>query len=128
MEPPNSTTSTGSKLSSDPVFSTSTPLKKARGQLEELKQIKSGKAYSSIFRTVALSMTDLTPAESLDRYLRGFKKHVRAQVLLQKPRKTEEVMQLAEIYDPLVFGFSDKKHYKKHEQSSHELHTLLAMP
>ena len=58
-------------------------------------------------------MTDLSRAESLDRNLRGLEKHVRAQVLLQKPTKTEDTLQLREIYDPLVFGFSDRKHYKK---------------
>ena len=58
-------------------------------------------------------MTDVSPDESLNQYLRGLKKHVRAQVLLQKPTNTEDVLRLAEIHDPLVFGFSDKKHYKK---------------
>jgi hypothetical protein len=57
-------------------------------QLAGLKQIKSAKAYSPIFRTVALRVTDLSPAESLDRYLRGLKKHVRAQVLIQKLMNT----------------------------------------
>jgi len=39
--------------------------------------------------------------------------HVREQVLLQKPGNIEDDMQLAEIYDPLVFVLSDKRHYKK---------------
>ena len=42
-------------------FLTTDPVKDARDQLAELKQIKSAKAYSSIFRTVALSVTDLSP-------------------------------------------------------------------
>jgi hypothetical protein len=58
-------------------------------------------------------VTDLSSAESLDRYLRGLKKHFRVQVLLQQPANTEDVMLLAEIYDPSVSSFSEKKHYKK---------------
>ena len=95
-------------------FLTTDPIKNARDQLAELKQIKSSaKAYWSIFRTVALSVTDLTPTESRDRYLRRLKKHVRAQVLLEKPTITEDAMRLVDIYDPSVFGFPDKKHYRK---------------
>jgi len=94
-------------------FLTTHPVKYARDHLEELKQIKSVKAYSSIFRTVALSVTDQSPAESLDRYLRGLKKHFRAQVLLQKPANTEDALRLAEIYDRLLFILSEKKHYEK---------------
>jgi len=45
-------------------------------------------------------MTDVSPDESLNQYLRGLKKHVRAQVLLQKPTNTEDVLRLAEIHDP----------------------------
>jgi hypothetical protein len=92
---------------------TTDSVKDARDQLVELKQIKSAKSYSFIFRTVALSVTDLSPDESLDRYLRGLKKYVRAQVLLQKPANSEDAMRLAKIYDTSVFGFSEKKHYKK---------------
>jgi len=43
----------------------------------------------------------------------GLKKHVRGQILLQKPTNSEDTLRLVEIYDPSVFGFSDKKHYKK---------------
>jgi hypothetical protein len=69
-------------------FLTTDPVEDARDQLAELKLINSDKAFSSIFRTVALSVTDLSPAESLERYLRGLKQHIRAQVL-QKPAKTK---------------------------------------
>ena len=94
-------------------FLTKNAVKDARIELVELKQIMSTKAYSSVLRTLALSVTDLSPAVSLDRYLRGVKKHVMAQVQLQKPTNTEHAMQFTEIYHPLVFGFSDSKHYKK---------------
>jgi len=63
-------------------FLTTDPVKDARDQLAELKQIKSAKAYSLILRTVALSATNMSPSESLNRYLRGLKEHVRAQLLL----------------------------------------------
>ena len=56
-----------------------------------------------------LSITDIADAESLDRYLRGLKRRVKAQVLLQKPIDTEDTMRVAEIYDPLVVNPS-KKH------------------
>jgi hypothetical protein len=94
-------------------FLTTDPVKDSRDQLAELKQINSAKTYSSIFRRVALSVLDLSPAESLDRYLRGLKKNVRAQVLKQKTANTEDVMRLAEIYAHLVFCFSENRHYKK---------------
>jgi len=88
------------------------PDKDARDQLAKLKQNNSAKAYSPIFRTVALSVTVLSPAESLDRYLRGLNNHFRAQFLLQKPANTEDEMRLAEVYDPCLFGFSDRKRFK----------------
>jgi hypothetical protein len=37
-------------------------------------------------------------------------------------------MLLTEIYDPLVLGFSDKKHYKKSGQNFPELNINPAMP
>jgi hypothetical protein len=81
-------------------FLTTDTAKDAKDQLAELKQIKSAKTYSSIFRTAALSVTDLYPHESLDRNLPGLKIHVRAQVLLQKSANLKDSMRLAEIYDP----------------------------
>ena len=75
--------------------------KDASDELMELKQIKSAKGWSCIFTKVALNVTDLSPVESLDRYVRGLKKHVRAQVLLQKHTTF------------LLFGFSNKKLAKK---------------
>jgi len=81
-------------------FRTTDPVKDARDQLAELKQINSVKAYSSFFRTVALIVIDLPPAESLDQYLQGLEKHITVQALLQKRTKTEDAMRLAEIYDP----------------------------
>jgi hypothetical protein len=56
---------------------TTDPLKDARDQLAELKWIQSAKAYSSIFRTMVLGVTDLSPAEYLERYQRGLEKHAR---------------------------------------------------
>ena len=51
--------------------------------------------------TLGIIWKDSTsPAESLDRHLLGLMKHVKAQVLLQKPTNTEDAMRLAEIYDP----------------------------
>jgi len=103
-------------------FLTTYPVKDARDQLADLKQIKSAKAYTSIFRTEALNVTDLSPAESHDRYLRGLTKHVRAQVLQQRPAKTEDARRLAEIYDPLVLASRRRNTTRSLEQNSHEPH------
>jgi len=43
-------------------FLTSNPVGDARDQLAELKHTKSTKSYSSIFRSVALNVTDLSGA------------------------------------------------------------------
>jgi len=75
-------------------FLTSDPVGDARDRLAELKQTKSAKSYSSILRSVALNVTDIFAAESLDRYIRGLKSGVTAHVKLHHPRDTEEAPQL----------------------------------
>jgi hypothetical protein len=90
-------------------FRTTDPVREARDQLAELKQLKSAKAYTSIFRTVALNIPDLSEAEALDRYLRGLKPHIKIQVMLHHPANLEDAMRLAETYDSMFFASTAKK-------------------
>jgi len=107
-------------------FLTSDPVGDARDQLAELKQTKSAKSYSSIFRSVALNVTDLSGAESLDRYIRGLKPGVKAQVKLHHPKDTEDAMRLAETYDKMVF--SGKKYHSSPPGEAMEVDTISRIP
>lgn len=90
-------------------FRTTDPVRDARDQLAALKQTHSARAYSSIFRTTALSIPDLSIAEALDRYIRGLKSPVKVQVMLHSPRSLEDAMRLAETYDSIMFIETSRK-------------------
>jgi hypothetical protein len=85
-------------------FQGTDPVKRARDRLAALKQTRSVRAFSSIYRTVCLLIPGMTEDEKLDRYVRGLKLKIKTEVLLREPQNVDEAMRLAEKYDDLLYG------------------------
>ena len=81
-------------------------------RLDELTQTGSILKYNESFRHLLLQLPDLDNKEdNIYRYLRGMKKRTRIEVELRlEPTHTlEEVMQMAELYDSIMFGIPIEK-------------------
>ena len=81
-------------------------VKVASDKLEHLKQTGSVANFVKEFRTLALLIPDLSPAEKLRRFLAGLKPRVRIEVDLRNPATVEEAVTLAERIDDLTFQAS----------------------
>lgn len=75
----------------------------ARDQLANLKQITTVKRYVNEFNTLSLKIPDLSDVERIDRFLRGLKPKVRAEVELRSPTDFSAACSMAERVDTLCF-------------------------
>lgn len=94
-------------------------VKVAADKLERLKQTGSVANFVKEFRTLALLIPDLSPAEKLRRFLAGLKPRVRMEVDLRNPSTLEEAVTLAERIDDLTFQASKRLTSSRHDSSFH---------
>ena len=90
-------------------------LKTARDALASLRQERGVQAYTTAFRLLALQIRDLSPAEALDRYLRGLKSQCRAYAESKDPTSVEEAAALADRHDQHLHRCSNG--YTSHRSS-----------
>ncbi|KAJ9514317.1 hypothetical protein QJQ45_012336 [Haematococcus lacustris] len=76
----------------------------ARDQLAACHQITSARQYIMEFSNLCLLISDLSPAEKLDRFLRGLKPAVRRELELREPTSFEEAAAMADCVDAITFG------------------------
>ncbi|KAJ9519051.1 hypothetical protein QJQ45_003519 [Haematococcus lacustris] len=76
----------------------------ARDQLAACHQITSARQYIMEFSNLCLLISDLSPAEKLDRFLRGLKPAVRRELELREPTSFEEAAAMADRVDAITFG------------------------
>ncbi|KAJ9529163.1 hypothetical protein QJQ45_007834 [Haematococcus lacustris] len=76
----------------------------ARDQLAACHQITSVRQYIMEFSNQCLLISDLSPAEKLDRFLRGLKPAVRRELELREPTSFEEAAAMADRVDAITFG------------------------
>jgi Ty3 transposon capsid-like protein len=76
----------------------------ARNQLANLFQTHSVTEYTAAFRTLALSIPDLSPAETLHRYIFHLKPKTRLEVEIRNPMTLEEATHIANLYDTITFA------------------------
>ena len=69
--------------------------RRARDELNDLKQVKSVADYVTRFRSALLSCEDVSPAEAYDKFRRGLKPRVAYEVLRQSPDTLEGAIVLA---------------------------------
>ncbi len=74
-----------------------------RDELRRLRQTESVRRYNETFMRVSLDISDLSPAEGLDKYLAGLKTSVRAYTELQNPSSLSSAMAIADRYDAITF-------------------------
>jgi Retrotransposon gag protein/Zinc knuckle len=86
------------------AFRPSNALRTARNQLAALQQTGSVQAYVVRFRDLTLEITDLSEAETLDRFIRGLRDKTRLEVEKGNPSSLEEAIEIAERFDSIVFG------------------------
>ncbi|KAJ9531931.1 hypothetical protein QJQ45_003634 [Haematococcus lacustris] len=75
----------------------------ARDQLAACHQITSARQYIMEFSNHCLLISDLSPAEKLDRFLRGLKPAVRRELELREPTSFEEAAAMADRVDAITF-------------------------
>jgi hypothetical protein len=76
----------------------------ARNQLATLVQTHSVAAYTAAFRILALSIPDLSPAETLHRYIFNLKPKTRMEVEIRTPTTLDEATHIANLYDTITFN------------------------
>jgi hypothetical protein len=76
----------------------------ARDRLATLQQTNSVQAYTHLFRTTILEITDISEAEKLDRYVRGLKPYVRREVELRSPKNFDEAIIIADRVDAITYS------------------------
>ena len=80
------------------------PTRAARNQLANLVQTHSVSEYTAAFRILALSIPDLSPAETLHRYIFNLKPKTRMEVEIRNPTTLEEATHIANLYDTITFN------------------------
>ncbi|KAJ9512027.1 hypothetical protein QJQ45_004586 [Haematococcus lacustris] len=84
-----------------------TPVNQQRHAMDQLAachQITSARQYITEFSNLCLLISDLSPAEKLDRFLRGLKPAVRRELELREPTSFEEAAAMADRVDAITFG------------------------
>ena len=83
------------------TFSPVDATKLARDQLRTLQQVKSVAEYTDKFRTVVLQIDDISPPETLDRFVAGLKPHIRERVEIEDPKDIFKAMHIAQRMDSI---------------------------
>ncbi|KAJ9529863.1 hypothetical protein QJQ45_022262 [Haematococcus lacustris] len=76
-------------------------LRHARDRLAALTQTSSVRRYLGEFTALCLEVTDLSPAEQLDRFIRGLKPSVRRELELREPTSFSEASTIADRVDAI---------------------------
>ncbi|KAJ9522820.1 hypothetical protein QJQ45_023603 [Haematococcus lacustris] len=96
-------------------------LRHARDRLAALTQTSSVRRYLGEFTALCLEVTDLSPAEQLDRFIRGLKPSVRRELELREPTSFSEASTIADRVDAISYSTSASR-------SSIALPPLPALP
>lgn len=83
------------------VFSPVDGSKIARDALRQLTQAKSVSEYTDKFRSLVLQITNIGPAEALDRYVAGLKPHIRERVEIEDCKELDRAMFIAQRMDSI---------------------------
>ncbi|KAJ9532845.1 hypothetical protein QJQ45_010962 [Haematococcus lacustris] len=78
-------------------------LRHARDRLAALTQTSSVRRYLGEFTALCLEVTDLSPAEQLDRFIRGLKPSVRRELELREPTSFSEASTIADRVDAISY-------------------------
>ncbi|KAJ9514787.1 hypothetical protein QJQ45_028458, partial [Haematococcus lacustris] len=81
-------------------------LRHARDRLAALTQTSSVRRYLGEFTALCLEVTDLSPAEQLDRFIRGLKPSVRRELELREPTSFSEASTIADRVDAISYSTS----------------------
>jgi hypothetical protein len=90
----------------------------ARNLLADLTQTHSVAEYTAAFRILALSIPDLSPAETLHRYIFNLKPKTRMEVEIRNPRNLEEATHIANLYDTITFNRNSHQPNVTHLQAN----------
>lgn len=93
------TTWNGFKTSIQAAFQPVHSLEMARDKLAALEQTGSVETYVDAFQNLSLAVSDLSPAEAKDKFVRGLKPNVRAYVRTQVPDTVDAAFHLAMAYE-----------------------------
>ncbi|KAJ9507191.1 hypothetical protein QJQ45_004801 [Haematococcus lacustris] len=84
-------------------------LRHARDRLAALTQTSSVRRYLGEFTALCLEVTDLSPAEQLDRFIRGLKPSVRRELELREPTSFSEASTIADRVDAISYSTSTSR-------------------
>ena len=70
--------------------------RRARDQLAHCTQTGNVMGYAAAFQRALLGCTDVSPAEALDRFVRGLRKDIQAEVIFREPVDLEDAVVIAE--------------------------------
>lgn len=115
-------------------FAPINPLKHARDKLAKLTQTGSVRNYISTFRGLCTEIGDVSDAEMRDKFMRGLKPSVQAQIELNPPAKFDELVAMADRIDAIQYRYSSSQRsngvsngnngkYKSHSASRNVSHT-----
>ncbi|KAJ9507837.1 hypothetical protein QJQ45_019250, partial [Haematococcus lacustris] len=84
-------------------------LRHARDRLAALTQTSSVRRYLGEFTALCLEVTDISPAEQLDRFIRGLKPSVRRELELREPTSFSEASTIADRVDAISYSTSTSR-------------------
>ncbi|KAJ9534015.1 hypothetical protein QJQ45_027117 [Haematococcus lacustris] len=84
-------------------------LRHARDRLAALTQTSSVRRYLGEFTALCLEVTGLSPAEQLDRFIRGLKPSVRRELELREPTSFSEASTIADRVDAISYSTSTSR-------------------
>ena len=70
--------------------------RRARDKLAACTQTGSVMGYAAAFQRALLGCTDVSPAEALDKFVRGLKSNIQAEVVFREPVDLEDAVVIAE--------------------------------
>lgn len=85
-------------------FIPSDHVRRARDRLRRLRQTHSVSKYLSLFRNVALTITDMNAGEKLDKFVDGLKQEIRIEVMKSSVSTFEEAAQVALRVDSAIYA------------------------
>ena len=69
--------------------------------------------YIHTFWAITLEINDITESEKLDRFIQGLKDKVHQEVELWEPTMLDQVVQITEHYDTIVFTYQPRIELKR---------------
>lgn len=85
------------------AFEPVNPAESARDRLATLRQTGSVRTYASFFRSIAMSIPNITDDEKKDRFIRGLKSKTMQEVKLRCPESFDEAVRMSVRFDSLMW-------------------------